>query len=142
MKYPEQYIGFVVSKKIETSCCDHAPKDLAMPASVASALKAVGGFQGLARKIPAESELRKEASRYQSLADNTRLRILWALNNIDLCPCALKVITGISDSKLSYHLKILESENLIRARRAKNWRVYSITNDGKESLVGPRTGKR
>lgn len=130
-----QYIGFVVSNKIETACCDPALKGLAMPASVASGLNAAGGIRGLTRGIPSETQLRKEMKRHQSLADRTRLKILWALSKMDLCPCVLKVIAEIPDSKLSYHLKILESEKLIKARRKGSWRVYSITNEGKESLA-------
>lgn len=105
-----------------------------MPAPVASALEAIGGVRGLARGIPAEDQLRKEAERHQSLADHTRLRILWALSKMDLCPCVLKVIAEVSDSKLSYHLRILESEKLIKARRTKNWRIYSITAKGENAL--------
>jgi DNA-binding transcriptional ArsR family regulator len=45
-----------------------------------------------------------------------------------------KEITGTSDSKLSYHLRILESERMICAKRVKSWRVYSITRRGRASL--------
>lgn len=124
----------MVSNKIETACCDPALKGLAMPASVASGLQATGGIRELIRGIPLEAQLRKEAKRHQSLADHKRLKILWALSEMDLCPCVLKVIAQVPDSKLSYHLKVLESEKLIKARRKGNWRVYSITNEGKESL--------
>ncbi len=74
------------------------------------------------------------------MADHTRLRILWALSKMDLCPCVLKIIADVPDSKLSYHLKILESEKLVKARRKGNWRVYSITGEGKESLVQGEAG--
>ena len=130
----------MVSNKLETASSDSALKGLAIPASVASGLNAVGGISGLTRGIPSDARLTKEAKRHQSLADHTRLKILWALSKMDLCPCVLKVIAGVPDSKLSYHLKILESEKLIKARRRGNWRVYSITNDGKESLVYDKAG--
>ena len=125
----------MVSNKIESTCCDPALKELAMPASVASDLNAAGGIKGLTRGIPSEKHLRKEARRHQSLADHTRLKILWALSKMELCPCVLKVVTRIPDSKLSYHLKTLESEKFVKARRMGNWRVYSITNEGKESIA-------
>ena len=128
----------MVSTKIETLCCDGELTDQAMPPSVASRLKSVGGINGLSGRIPSGARLRKEAERHQSLADQTRLKILWATSIMDLCPCVLKVITGMSDSKLSYHLKILESERLVKARRTKNWRVYSITTGGKEELARHR----
>lgn len=105
-----------------------------MPRSVASALDEVGGIRGLTQRIPSEAKLRKDAGRHQSLADHTRLRILWALSTMDLCPCVLKVITGMPDSKLSYHLRILESARLIKSKRTKNWRIYSITREGEKAL--------
>ena len=87
------------------------------------------------RGIPSEARLRKAAEQHQSLADHTRLKILWALSDMDLCPCVLKVIAGVSDSKLSYHLKILESAKLIKSRRTRNWRIYSITDEGGKAIV-------
>ena len=110
-----------------------------MPSSVASALKAAGGMRNLTKKIASDGRLREMAERHQALADHTRLKILWGLSVMDLCPCILKVIAEVSDSKLSYHLKILESERLIRGRRTKNWRVYSITDEGKDALVCLKT---
>jgi ArsR family transcriptional regulator len=106
-----------------------------MPQAIASALDQAGGVRGLVQGIPSERELKKVARQHQSLADHTRLKILWALSNMDLCPCVLKVIAGVSDSRLSYHLKILESARLIKAKRTKNWRIYTITDEGEASLV-------
>lgn len=105
-----------------------------MPRTVASALEDAGGVRGLARKIPSEARLMQAASRHQSLADHTRLKILWALSSMDLCPCVLKVIAGVSDSKLSYHLRILERAGYIRSKRTRNWRIYSITAEGEKVL--------
>lgn len=87
------------------------------------------------RKIPPEVPLEKVARRHQALADPIRLKILWALYEMELCPCVLKVIADVSDSKLTYHLKVLESDKLIKVRRRGNWRMYSITGEGEESLA-------
>ncbi len=54
---------------------------------------------------------------------------------MDLCPCVLKVIADVPDSRLSYHLRILESARLIKSRRTRNWRIYSITNEGGKLLL-------
>lgn len=89
----------------------------------------------MARLMPGERTLREEAQRNQALADHVRLKILWALSRMDMCPCVLKVVAGVSDSKLSYHLKILESTRMIRGRRTKNWRIYSITKKGRSALA-------
>jgi DNA-binding transcriptional ArsR family regulator len=124
----------VVSKKIETPCCCPAPTALSMPPSVASGLTDYGGIRGLTQEVPSETRLKKEAKRHQSLADHTRLKILWAISKMDLCPCVLKVVAGVSDSKLSYHLRVLEEAGMVRSRRIKNWMLYSVTNLGLENL--------
>jgi DNA-binding transcriptional ArsR family regulator len=105
-----------------------------MPPSVASGLNDHGGIRGLMQEVPSEVRLKKEAKRHQSLADHTRLKILWATSKMDLCPCVLKVVAGVSDSKLSYHLRVLEEAGMVRSRRIKNWMLYSITNLGRETL--------
>ncbi len=124
----------MVSKKVETSCCGTEPTDLSMPPSVASELTDCGGIRGLMQEVPPEGSLRKEAKRNQSLADHTRLKILWAISKMELCPCVLKVVAGVSDSKLSYHLRVLEEAGMVRSRRMKNWMLYSVTNLGLEKL--------
>ena len=83
---------------------------------------------------PSEGRLKKEAKRHQSLADHTRLKILWAISKMELSPCVLKVVAGVSDSKLSYHLRVLEEAEMVRSRRMKNWMLYSITKLGLEKL--------
>lgn len=115
---------------------------LQMPASVAHALAEAGGIRGLAKMMPSERALMDKATHHQSLADHVRLKILWALAKMDMCPCVLKIVTGVTDSKLSYHLRILESAKMIRARRTKNWRVYSITAEGRDAMTAEGVNPR
>ena len=86
------------------------------------------------QEVPSDGRLKKEAKGHQSLAAHTRLKILWAISKMDLCPCVLKVVAGVSDSKLSYHLRVLEEAGMVRSRRIKNWMLYSVTNLGLENL--------
>jgi len=123
----------MVSKKIETSCLadrgiHHLPDD------VRKELLKIGGIDELERKLPDDADTMRDAGFHQALSDPIRLRILHALDKLDLCPCLLKEITSISDSKLSYHLGILEDNNLIVQRRRRNWRIYSITAKGRRSI--------
>jgi len=123
----------VVSKKIEASCLsDRGIRDL--PEDVKKALLRIGGLDELERKFPDDANMIQEAGFHQALSDPIRLRILHALDKLDLCPCLLKEITSVSDSKLSYHLSILEDNDLIVQRRRRNWRIYSITAKGRRSI--------
>jgi len=105
-----------------------------LPPEVAGGIERVGGPRELSRRL-APSRLMVETARYHmALSDTRRLRILYALSLSEMCPCVLKRLAGTSDSKLSYHLKVLESERLISSRRVKKWRIYSITRKGLASI--------
>ncbi|MCU0859525.1 MAG: metalloregulator ArsR/SmtB family transcription factor [Thermoplasmata archaeon] len=88
--------------------------------------------------LPDSRALSDRAKVHGALADGIRLRMLWALSRSELCPCLLTEITGLSDSKLSYHLRILKDAGLVSVTRTKSWRVYSITDEGRAEILGPR----
>lgn len=123
----------MVSKKIEASpgCI---VEGVELPPEVCMGLDEVGGLKALEKLIPKGKQVAAFARHHKALSDEIRLRLLYALALTDMCPCILKTISGTSDSKLSYHLKLLESEGLIVAKRVKNWRIYSITDNGRKSL--------
>ena len=105
-----------------------------LPADVEKGLKEIGGLEELLAKLPDGSDLRGDANHHKALSDPVRLKILWSLSKADLCPCVLKKITRAPDSKLSYHLYVLQLARLIEARRSKSWRIYSISPLGKKAL--------
>ena len=85
--------------------------------------------------VPRRENLGPEADFFHALSDPIRLQILHALLVLDLCPCVLKELTDLSDSKLSYHLNILEKAGLIASSPRKKWRIYMLTENGR-SLIG------
>jgi len=125
---------FVVSKRVETSTPHESIGRLELPRQVAKKVTQAGGYEKVVSGIPSRGQLSTTAKHHLALSDSKRLKILWALSSSDLCPCLLKKITKISDSRLSYHLRKLEENRLIRSRRSKSWRIYTITDRGRESL--------
>ena len=87
-------------------------------------------------RIPDKDSLKEISDRHQALSDPARLQIVHLLGASELCPCVLKDLTGLTDSKLSYHLSILEKAKLILWRQNKNWRVYRLTELGRSYLDG------
>ena len=76
----------------------------------------------------AEAErLRSESRRFHTLSDPIRLSILHLLASQPLCVCVIKDVLHVPDSKLSYHLSVLQSTGLIRGERQANWIVYHET---------------
>jgi ArsR family transcriptional regulator len=134
LKYSAEYIVVVVSKKVETVCCGKNGAPLELPETVGRQLSEVGGLDALIKQLPEKAAVKRTAERHQALSDPVRIRILWALSKADLCPCVLKQVSELPDSKLSYHLAVLERAGLVASRRTKNWMIYSITPNGSKEL--------
>jgi ArsR family transcriptional regulator len=63
----------------------------------------------------------------RALADPTRVRIVAALRNGELCVCELVDALGISQSSLSSHLQICRQAAVVRTRKESRWIYYSLS---------------
>jgi ArsR family transcriptional regulator, arsenate/arsenite/antimonite-responsive transcriptional repressor len=63
----------------------------------------------------------------RALADPTRVRILAALRNGELCVCELVDALGISQSSLSSHLQICRQSGVVTTRKESRWIYYSLS---------------
>ncbi len=71
--------------------------------------------------------MKAEARLFKSLADETRLKILWLLiGQEELCVCDIMRVLGITQSKASRHLRYLYHLGLVTDRRAGLWMYYSL----------------
>jgi len=100
------------------------------PEEVKEAIDDIGGLDHILNAIKSD-EIDAQVKLHRILSDKTRLTILKAIKKCDLCPCVIKVIIKISDSRLSYHLMVLEEAGLITSYKKKNWKIYSITEKGR-----------
>ncbi|MGL6105754.1 ArsR/SmtB family transcription factor [Romboutsia sp.] len=67
---------------------------------------------------------------FKALSDPIRLNILKKLYSAEsVCVCELSSIFDISQSKLSYHLKLLLSAGLISKASEGKWNFYSVNKD-------------
>ena len=106
------------------------PKSAVLPEEVKEAIAEIGGLDHILNAIKSE-EIETEVKLHRILSDKTRLIILKAIRQCDICPCVLKVILKIADSKLSYHLMVLEEAGLITSYKKKNWKIFKITEKGR-----------
>jgi ArsR family transcriptional regulator len=67
----------------------------------------------------------------KALADPSRVRILAALRERELCVCELCDALAATQSTLSTHLQVLRSSGLASARKQGKWMYYAITPDAK-----------
>ncbi|AFZ51022.1 ArsR/SmtB family transcription factor [Dactylococcopsis salina] len=63
---------------------------------------------------------------FQALSEPLRLQVLELLQEQELCVCDLRDRVDVSQSKLSFHLKILREAQLVRSRQKGRWVYYSL----------------
>ncbi|MCQ2070182.1 MAG: metalloregulator ArsR/SmtB family transcription factor [archaeon] len=105
-----------------------------LPPEMQESMKKKGGIRSVIEAVPSSESFEGEAEKFKALSAPVRLQIMHALLVADLCPSIIKDITHISDSKLSYHLEVLEKAGFIAHIQRKKWRIYTITVRGRQVL--------
>jgi len=83
-----------------------------------------------------EKKYQDYALAMKALSDETRLKIFDMLDNGELCACKILEAFNITQSTLSYHMKILCESGLVNARRDGIWMRYSINESKLEVIAG------
>ncbi len=65
-------------------------------------------------------------SMFKALSDETRLRVVKLLASGELCVCHIVAALDMSQSKISFHLKILKEAGLVKDRREGKWMHYRL----------------
>jgi len=76
--------------------------------------------------MPEEEQFYNLANLYKMFADNTRLKILWALSQERMCVCDLAALLGKTKSAVSHQLKSLRLANLVRFDKQGKNVYYSL----------------
>lgn len=71
---------------------------------------------------------------FKVMGDGTRIRLLWALEESEMCVNDLAVLLDMTKSAVSHQLKILRTAKLVKAeKRGKN--VYYALNDNHVKVI-------
>jgi DNA-binding transcriptional ArsR family regulator len=62
-------------------------------------------------------EIESLAKIFKILADESRLKILWAVEKREMCVCDLAALLGVSESAVSHQLRLLRNLQLVSNRR-------------------------
>jgi len=73
-----------------------------------------------------EAGMKELLSVFKALSDETRLRIVKLLENGELCVCHIVAAVDMSQSKISFHLKILKEAGLVKDWREGKWMHYRL----------------
>ena len=77
----------------------------------------------------AESEFNLLTNLFKAVADTNRLKIIWALNDAEMCVCDLAAYLGISESAVSHQLRTLRQLQLVANRREGPILYYRLNDD-------------
>ena len=66
---------------------------------------------------------------FKAISDETRLKIIDMLSCGELCACEILEKFSISQSTLSYHMKILSESGLVNASRDGAWMRYTLNKE-------------
>lgn len=79
--------------------------------------------------MPDEENLFDLADLFKNFSDTTRIKILYALLENDLCVCDIAEALEVSQSAVSHQLRILKQSRLVKARRDGKSVIYSLADE-------------
>lgn len=94
-----------------------------------------GDIRQLAAAMPAIDSLFDLAELFKVFADSTRIRIMSALAQRELCVCELAEVLAMGQSAISHQLRLLRQAKLVRVRRMGKSSVYSLDDDHVHSIM-------
>lgn len=77
----------------------------------------------------------ENAKIFKALCDPKRLAILEQLRSGEKCACVLQEPMDLTQSGLSYHMKILCNSGLVLSRQEGKWTHYRLSDSGRERAV-------
>ena len=86
----------------------------------------VARVQGAQRCMVDEISATRLAETFKALSDPTRVRIISALDRIEMCVCDLAASLGMSQSAISHQLRLLRTLHLVRAEKRGRMVYYSL----------------
>jgi DNA-binding transcriptional ArsR family regulator len=90
--------------------------------------------QARAEAIP-DKELERMALTYKVLGDPTRLKIVMALKDNEMCVCDIAAFTSLTESAVSHQLRRLKDLSLVKKRRDGQVLYYSLDNEHVSELL-------
>lgn len=66
---------------------------------------------------------------YKALSDSTRIKIINALKECELCVCDIAVILNITKSAVSHQLKYLREMDIVKSKKVGKEVIYSLNDD-------------
>ena len=85
--------------------------------------------------LPTDELLCDLADLFKIFGDTTRVKILYALLESEMCVCAIADLLGMTQSAISHQLRILKDADLVAKRREGKTIYYHLSDDHVRTIV-------
>ena len=80
-------------------------------------------------ELPNDELIADLSDMFKIFGDQTRVKILMALESGELCVCDIAAVMNMSQSAISHQLRVLKQSNIVKTRREGKVVYYSISDD-------------
>ena len=80
-------------------------------------------------KMPQEETIYDLAELFKVFGDSTRIKILWALDESEMCVCDIAFLLNMTQSAISHQLRVLKRAELVKSRREGKIVFYSLEDE-------------
>ncbi len=88
---------------------------------------------GLIEKIsplmPKDNVICALSELFKIMGDKTRMKLLWAMDNGELCVGDLAYLLNMTKSAVSHQLKVLKDSKLVKSKKIGKHVLYSLNDD-------------
>lgn len=92
-------------------------------------------IEAVSQTMPDEDEIYDLAELFKVFGDSTRMRILFALFQKDICVCDLAEALHMTQSAVSHQLKILKQAKLVKNRREGRQMIYFLADHHVRTII-------
>ena len=85
--------------------------------------------------MPKDELLQDLGDLFKIFGDTTRIKIMYALHEDEMCVCAIAELLGMTQSAISHQLKVLKAAYLVETRRDGKTIYYSLADEHVKSII-------
>ncbi len=86
-------------------------------------------------KLPPEETMCELADLFKIFSDSTRIRILFALLESEMCVCDIAETLDMTQSAISHQLRILKQSKLVTSRREGKSNICRLADDHVRTII-------
>ena len=85
--------------------------------------------------MPSDDLLFNVSDFFKIMGDSTRLRIIWALDNNEMCVCDIANLLGMTKSSISHQLANLKESGLVKNRKVGKEVYYALDDEHVKTVL-------